>query len=409
MKILISACYFTPDPIGGGKFTGEMAEWLVARGHEVRAVVGVPFYPQWRVAEGYSGARYQRETVRGVDVMRCPVYVPKSQSGLKRLLQLILFAGSSAPVLLGWAWRWKPDLVWTMLPPTAGLPAALLASRFAGAPSWVHVQDFEVDAAFELGLLKSPGVRRFFLNLERRLLSGFQVASSITPRMVERLEAKGVTAAKILFPNWADLDAIYPLPDSRALRDELGIPSSQFVALYSGNLGEKQGVNDLVDVARILSQRPDFTMVICGDGAGRERLSQRAAGLGNVIFLPLQPMERFNALLNLANVHLLPQKREVADLVMPSKLPGMLASGRPVIAGAMPGTQLAQEVDGCGIVVPPGDVSAMAAAVLDLMSDADRCAALGGSAHARAHQRWSKDAILAKFERDIGALVGGGA
>jgi colanic acid biosynthesis glycosyl transferase WcaI len=405
VKILISACYFTPDPIGGGKFTGEMAEWLVARGHQVRAVVAVPFYPQWKAAPGYSPWMYKFESVRGVNVLRCPIYIPSRASGLRRLLQYAVFALTSTPVLWAWSlWR-RPDIVWTMMPPLAGMIPALAAAKLGGARSWLHVQDFEIDAAFELGILRSPGLKRFFLGAERKLMSAFDRVSSITPRMVEQLDVKRVTALKILFPNWVDLDAIYPIPHARELRDELEISQEAFVALYSGNLGEKQGVDDLVDVARLLADVPNFTMVVCGDGVGRARLATRAQALSNIRFLPLQPIERFNQLLGMADTHLLPQKPEVADLVMPSKLPGMLASGRPVIAGAKPGTQLSREVEGCGLVVEPGDPQAMAAAVRHLMADSLACQILGGLAADRARERWTKEAVLSRFEAELTALT----
>jgi len=401
MKILISACHFTPDEISVGKFTGTMAEWLASRGHEVRAVVGAPFYPHWKVREGYSGARYLRETVRGVDVIRCPIYVPRTQSGLKRLLQYGVFAITSLPVLLFWAARWKPDIVWTVMPPFSGMPASLVAARLAGAPAWLHVQDFEVDVAFELGLLKNSVLKRLFLTIERRLMSSFQVISSITSKMLDHLETKGVTTQRVLFPNWFDPDVIYPMPNADFLRDELGISRASFIALYSGNLGEKQGIDGLVEVARRFIDDSRFTLVICGDGVGRERLASLSAGLKNIRLLPLQPVTSFNAFLNMADVHLLPQKAEVADLVMPSKLPGMLASGRPVVAGAKPNTQLAREVEGCGVVIPPGDSAAMADAVRWLMDNPRERARLGARAAERAIEHWGRDRILLRFESDL--------
>jgi colanic acid biosynthesis glycosyl transferase WcaI len=382
-----------------------MAEWLAAQGHQVRAVVGVPFYPFWKVQEGYSGIGYSRETIRGVDILRCPLYVPSCQSGLKRLIQYATLAVTSTLPLWSWALFWQPEIIWTVMPPLAGMPSALVAARLADAASWLHIQDFEIDAAFELGLLKSPSLRRVFLRMERRLISSFDMVSTITPRMRDQLAAKKVMARACLFPNWVDLDAIYPLPDAHTLRDELGIPRTAFVALYSGNLGEKQGVDDLVAVARLLADRPGFRMVISGDGAGRARLASLASGLDNIHFLPLQPMEKFNLLLNMADVHVLPQRREVADLVMPSKLPGMLASGRPVVAGAAEGTQLATEVEGCGIIVPPGDPQAMAGAVRTLMDDSARRCLLGAHAADRAKAHWSKEAILVRFAEELQVLV----
>lgn len=405
MKILISASNFTPDPIGVGKFTGEMAEWLAAQGHEVRAVVGVPFYPYWKIAEGYSGARYRRERVRNVVVLRCPTYVPSRQTGIRRLLQQALMAMTQMPPLLCWARAWKPDLVWTVMPNFAGLPGALLAARLAGAPALLHVQDWEVDAAFELGLFKAPLLKRLLLSLERRLVSAFSAVSTISPRMLQVQQAKAPRSHIFLFPNWVDTEIIKPMEGGSPLRAEFGIAPDAFVALYSGNLGEKQGVDDLIAVARLLASRPDFVMMIGGDGVGRARLTSLAAGLSNVHFVPIQPLDRFNAFLAIADVHLMPQKPSVADLVMPSKLPAMLASGRPVVAGAMTGTQLANEVEGAGIVVPPGDPQRMAQAIIALMSDPEQHRILGQEAARRARAHWAKEAILARFESVLKSLV----
>jgi colanic acid biosynthesis glycosyl transferase WcaI len=405
VKILISASNFTPDLIGAGKFTGEMAEWLAARGHDVRAVVGAPFYPHWKIAPGYSGARYKRERVHGVDVLRCPIYVPSKQTGIRRLLQHATLAATQTPPLLSWALAWKPDLVWTVMPSFAGLPGALLAAKLARAPALLHVQDWEVDAAFELGLFKAPLLKRLLLQLERRLVSAFTAVSIISPRMQELLKTKAARSQSFLFPNWVDTEIIHPLEGPSPLRAEFGIADDAFVALYSGNLGEKQGVDDLIAVARLLTSHPRFVMMIGGDGAGRARLASLAAGYSNVLFVPIQPQDRFNAFLAIADVHLMPQKPMVADLVMPSKLSAMLASGRPVVVGAMEGTQLADEVAGAGIVVPPGDPERMAEAIIALMDSPERSRILGQGAAQRARDHWAKETILEQFESALKLLV----
>src|SRR5207244_12886087 len=138
------------------------------------------------------------------------------------------------------------------------------------------------------------------------------------------------------------------------------------VTLYSGSMGAKQGIEQLIEAARLLAGRPAIRIVICGDGAGLDKLKTMARDLPNVRFLPLQPPERLNALLNLADIHVLPQKPSVADLVMPSKLLGMLASGRPVVVTARQGSELAAVVGQCGVVVPPENPSALAAAIAAL-------------------------------------------
>src|SRR5262245_33125948 len=153
MRILVYGINFPPEPIGIGKFTGEMVEWLAKQGHEVRVVASQPYYPGWRVMAGHLGFVYSRGQWRGATVWRCPVWVPRKPSGAKRILHHLSVAFSSAPVALLHAF-WKPDVVFVVAPPLFCAPAALLVARISRARSWLHVQDFEVDAAFETGLLR---------------------------------------------------------------------------------------------------------------------------------------------------------------------------------------------------------------------------------------------------------------
>jgi len=145
--------------------------------------------------------------------------------------------------------------------------------------------------------------------------------------------------------------------------------------------------------------------VLSGEGAARAALEAAARSLANITFLPLQPIDRLGELLGLADMHLLPQREDAADLVMPSKLGGMLASGRPVIAGARPGTQVAAQVEGAGLVVPPEDAAALAAAVTELAAAPGRRAALGRAARERAVANWSRETILAGFEARLRELA----
>jgi colanic acid biosynthesis glycosyl transferase WcaI len=178
------------------------------------------------------------------------------------------------------------------------------------------------------------------------------------------------------------------------------------VALYSGNMGAKQGLEMLGDVARRLADRQDIIFVLCGQGAARVSLESSCAGLDNVRFLDLQPLSELNELLNLADMHLLPQRADAADLVMPSKLTGMLASGRPVVAAAHPGTALAAAVQGCGVVVEPERAAAMADAIAALVDDAPRRAALGVAARRRAEAEWGRDVVLRSVENEMLRLCG---
>jgi colanic acid biosynthesis glycosyl transferase WcaI len=268
--------------------------------------------------------------------------------------------------------------------------------------TWLHIQDYETDAAFELGFFKLKFVRGFATLFENGLLRSFNRVSTISPRMLERLKLKGVLPEKsVFFPNWVDTQMIFPTTNSEAFRAQFDLSTKNFVALYSGNMGVKQGLEILIEAAKTLQNKPNIRFILCGDGAIREQLVQQAQNLNNVKFIPLQPYEKLNQLLNMADVHLLPQRADAADLVMPSKLSGMLASGRPILATANPSTQVADTVKNAGLVVPPGDVGAFVEALLFMESNQEQCHEWGKRAREIAVQEWDKEQILLKFEQEL--------
>lgn len=406
MKILLHSINYLPELTGIGKFTGEMGSWLAARGHEVRVVTTPPYYPDWRIPEGYRRRWYASEVIDGVRVIRCPFWVPRRLNSWKRVVHLASFSASALPVLLWQALAWRPDVVLVVKPPAFSLPGGLLAGCLGGARTWLHVQDFEVDAAFEMKLLAGGSLRRAVLGIEAWFMRRYRMASTISERMLEKLLEKGIQESKsILFPNWADTERIVPLAHPSPMRAELGLPAGTVVALYAGNMGDKQGLEVIVDAARRIGPERPVRFVLAGEGAARARLEAAAEGLGNVTILGLQPLDKLNQLLNLADIHLLPQRADAADLMMPSKLGGMLASGRPVIAGARSDTQVARAVTGAGIVIAPDDGAALADAVLTLAEAPGRRAALGRAARERALAEWNRDAILMAFEARLRALV----
>lgn len=398
MKILIVGLNFYPEPVGAGRYTGEMAEYLVEHGHSVRVITTPPYYPHWNIQEGYRAPQYRRETWQGIEVQRCPLWVPRRPTGFTRILHLASFALSSLPALVGQL-AWKPDIVLCIAPALMCAPFVLSFAYLSGAKAWLHVQDFELDAAARLRML--PG-RQIVLPIaramEQRMLNGFVRVSTICEKMRRLCIDKGVEPEHVLLmPNWVDTTKIYPLPHASSLRGEFRIPAGTFVVLYHGSMGRKQGLDLLLQAARLLALRADFLFVLCGDGAAKPELVESAGTLSNVRFLELQPEAKLNDLVNLADVHVLPQLADAADLVMPSKLSTMLASGKPVIAGACPGTQIYDVLNRIGVVIQPEDAGALAESLIRLYeSPSERCR-LGDLGRGYACQYLEKDTILSRL------------
>jgi colanic acid biosynthesis glycosyl transferase WcaI len=403
MKLLLYSLNYAPEPVGIGKYSGELAEWLAAQGHEVRVITAVPYFPQWRARDN----RYRREQRQGVSVLRCPLWVPRRPSGLTRLLHLASFAISSLPVLIG-QWRWRPELVLTVAPAFFCAPGTLLLAKLCGSRtrSWLHIQDFELDAAFELGLLKGRWLRSLAERWETATLRGFDRVSTISAAMRRHAVQKGVAEEQaVLLPNWVNLNVIQPqMEEARAnnpYRQELGIGPEQRVLLYSGSMNKKQGLELLVEAMQRLADVPDLVWLLAGEGPSKAQLEAATATMDQVRILPLQPAERLNDWLNLADVHLLPQKAGAADLVLPSKLLGILASGRPLVASSPAGSELGQLAELAGIRVEPEDGAGFAAALRQLLSDAVLRQRLGQSARELAKQRYGQEAVLGQLDRAL--------
>jgi colanic acid biosynthesis glycosyl transferase WcaI len=404
-KILIVGLNFKPELTGVGKYTGELAAYLSAQGFEVHVVTTPPYYPYWQIQGRYCGWHYKKEVWQGVEVIRCPLWVPRRPTGFTRLVHLITFAFSSLPALIVQL-CWRPAVVLSVAPSMISAPFVLAFAWLCQAETWLHVQDFELDAAVKLKLL--PGINFFYSiarRLERFILSHFAHVSTISENMRLLCIEKGVNPQQVfLLPNWADTKKIHPLMEVSPLRAELSIPSQAFVALYHGNMGRKQGLEFLIEAARLLKSRREILFVLCGDGPVKKELAEQAALLSNVYIIDLQPEEKLNELVNLADVHLLPQLANAADLVMPSKLSTMLASGKPVIASARPGTQISQILNAVGVLVQPENSAALAESIIDLYENPLERLRLGELSRSYACQVLDKEVVLSHFRVSFSSI-----
>lgn len=405
MKILVYGINYSPELTGIGKYTGEMVEWMAQAGHEVRVITAPPYYPQWKVNSLYSAWRYRREE-GDATVWRCPLYVPKQPSTLKRLLHLGSFAVSSFFPLMAQR-RWKPDRIIGVVPTLFCTPGMRLLAKLSGARTLLHIQDYEVDAMLGLGMAgnsRGGKVATLASAFERSGLHNVDYVSTISRSMMNKAQEKGVAEEKVIFfPNWSEVARFRDVTadDARALRQKLGVPEGKKIILYSGNIGEKQGLESVIDAADELSAQP-WLFVIVGQGGGKARLENRVRerGLENVKFFPLQSYDALPALLKMADCHLVVQKRGAADAVLPSKLTNILAVGGNAVITAEPDTELGQLCEdhpGIAVCVEPESVSALVAGITQALIMPD----INTVARDYAERTLEKDRVLSQFIADI--------
>jgi colanic acid biosynthesis glycosyl transferase WcaI len=390
-RVIVYGMNYAPEIAGVGKYTGEIAEHLASKGMAVTVVSTPPHYPGWSIQPGYRNG-FSSKVENGIRVLRTPLILRKKMGGIWRLLAPLTFALTSAPVVFWQIMRARPDTVFCVEPTLFASPVAQLAARMVGARAVLHVQDLEVDAAFAVGHLGSKAwLKKLGFAFERFTLKRFDHVITISNRMADKLVEKGVARSDVsVIRNWVDLSHIFPMDEVSPYRAELGFSGDDFIVLYSGNIGAKQGLNILLGAAEALRDEQAVKFVVAGEGPVKADLQARYGELQNVRFLPFQPYARLNEFLNMADLHALPQDKGAADLVLPSKLGGMLASGKHVLVTAEQGTELADFVKGIGLVVDPGDVGAMAQAIRHCAAGAD----LPTDSRAEALARLSREAGL---------------
>ncbi len=360
-RILLIAGNYWPELTGIGKYNGEMIDWMSNNGYECSVIATFPYYPQWKVQSNYNGGKWFKKELRKtkngvVSITRCPHFIPANPSGFKRLISEFTIFLSFSLALVPTLFKKKNDYVLTVAPPfTLGL-LALVYKKLKGAKFLYHVQDLQIEAARDLNMLNSPKIINSLFLVESIILNNAAVISSISKNMMRKVKAKSGKEI-VFFPNWVDLSHFCFLGNKDELKKSFGLKVEDIIILYSGSIGEKQGLEMILSSANYFKNNTKVKFVICGEGPYRENLKNQAAELflSNVFFFPLQSSERFNSFLNMADVHLILQKSCAGDLVLPSKLSTVLAIGGVAIVSANPGTSLYEIMDeyDLGYIIDP--------------------------------------------------------
>jgi colanic acid biosynthesis glycosyl transferase WcaI len=409
MKILICGINYAPDLTGIGKYSGEMGSWLAKNGHTVDVITGMPYYPRWEISSEYKKKWWHKEYIDGARVYRCPLYVPRKVSSIKRIIHEFSFVLSTLPVWIKKLFSKKYDIVISVSPPFHLGVLPLIYSKLRRTKIVTHIQDLQVDVAKELNMITNRRLLSCMFFMEKFILKSSSAVSTISKGLLKKIKDKGIVAANcLLFPNWVDETIIRPIDKQKSLRSEFGLCADDRVILYSGNLGEKQGLENIIEAAKCFREDTSVKFVIVGSGGGETKLKElvKEAGLSNIQFQPLVPYEKLPVLLAMADLHLVLQKKNAADLVMPSKLTSILASGGCPLVTASQGSTLYKLIhkNELGIVVEPDDHHQLTQGIrfaLDNSLEKFRT-----NARRYASQYLSKEVILRNWETILVRLTG---
>lgn len=368
-KFLLISYNFHPELTGIGKYNGEMIHWLAEAGYECTVVTAYPYYPYWKVQEPYFKNRFSYATEiqqfnsgGSITVHRCPMYVPDKPSGAKRILLDFTFLLSAFFKLAQLLLTKRFDTVFIVAPSFHFGLLGILCKKLKKSKFIYHIQDMQIEAARDLNLIKSKTIINSLFSLEKYIFSKADIISSISTGMLRRIEEKAKKPV-VLLPNWTDTELFHPIANKISLHSEFGFEEHETIILYSGAIGEKQGLEYIIQAAHDFKQQSNIKFVICGSGPYKETLRAMAdkRDLQNIVFLPLQSFDKFNKFLNLADVHLVIQKANASDLVMPSKITTILAVGGLAVITANEGSSLHTLVSdyNMGILVPAENQQAL--------------------------------------------------
>jgi glycosyltransferase involved in cell wall biosynthesis len=334
MRILFLTQFYWPEIRTAPLNLATLAEDLQDRGHDVTVITGFPNHPFGRVYEGYRIKLWQWDNVRGVKVLRVPLFPDHSLSLIQRAVNYSSFALSATLTGSLLTRRLKADVIFVYLPPlTIGMPAAFL-SRLHHASVVYWMTDLWPENLIAAGAQLKPFIYNFIRYIENWVYNQGKIVCVNSPGLIDNLMGKGVDHKKIeVVPDWADENIFFPTKYDEDLACQFGL-SEKFNIIYGGNLGKVQGLEVVVEAAQSLQDLKDVQFVFIGDGTESEKLKKRVSecALRNVIFIPRQPPEQIHRFFALADVLYVHLKREpVFEMQIPSKIIAYLACGRPVL------------------------------------------------------------------------------
>jgi glycosyltransferase involved in cell wall biosynthesis len=396
MRILIVGINYAPEHSGIGPYTTEAAEHWASRGHEVRVITGVDHYPHWTVPPVMLRRTSLRERRNNVDVRRLRHYVPRQQSALRRAIYEATFGTAVALAAAAPA-----DVVVGVTPSLAGAAAAARAARRMRSPFVLWMQDVMGQAAEQSGINGGAAIAQATHRLERWTARQADVVAVVSEAFRSHVAGFGIDGSRISrLPNWSHMAASTEARETT--RRRLGWDDGRIVALHSGNMGLKQGLENVIAAARLadVDRGRPVRFVLMGDGNQRKQLEALASTAASAEVRAPVASDEFTNVLQAADVLVVNERPGVRDMSLPSKLTSYFAAGRPVVAATHEGTGTALEIGkaAAGSVVPPGDPAALVDAIREWAADDARAVSAGAAAREYAREVLSPEVARANLD-----------
>jgi colanic acid biosynthesis glycosyl transferase WcaI len=405
-KILITTNYYWPEDAGSAPYLTGLAEHLSETGSDVIVATTFQHYPEWRSSAG--GRVGATESRKGVRIRRRWTYVPQKQSAAHRAayeLSLLTLGLTALP------WRWKPDVVIGTCPSLAGGALAAVAATRHRVPYGLVFQDLMGLAAQQSGVSGGARVAGAVRTAELRLAAGAGRVGVIAEGFRRYFEEAGISSEKIdRLRNWTRRTE--PSETRSETRRRFGWADEDFVAVHGGNMGQKQGLDNLLETADLLP-RDGIRIAFVGDGNDRPRLEEiaRTRGLTNVDFIAMQGPGDWEETMQASDLLLVNQRASVMDMSLPSKLTSYFASGKPVLAAVSADSETAYEIESAraGLVVPPAEPGTLAEAIVALRDDPARTEELAAGGGQYAASKLERRNALREYDTFVERLLAAGA
>ncbi|MEL4505642.1 glycosyltransferase family 4 protein [Luteococcus sp. H138] len=384
MKILIIGVNYAPEISGIAPYTSAMAEGLQAAGHQVNVITGIPHYPQWTNYTGFTGLT-RTSRITGVRVRRVRHVIGSGGMGVSRIMQEVTFGLAAA--LSPWH---RPDVVLCVSPALISTGLQVLRSKLPGQPPvTVWVQDLYSNGAREIG--GNNRVGHVLESVESAILRAADGVLVIHERFRRHVvDDLGVDDAKVCVSrNWSHIDISLSADPAEVRRKYFG--DAKMVAIHTGNMGAKQGLENIVEAARLADQRGSSVVFgLVGNGSRHDALVAAGAGVKHLVFVPSLGDAEYAAMLQCADVLIVNEKPGLRESAVPSKLTSYFIQGKPVVAATEADSATADEVRvaEAGPIIAPGDPASLLDIVEDMAGSVRRASRYGANARRFAEENF---------------------